>query len=100
MLEICLKILEGCLEEVKTKKKPLERNDQGGEIMNKYNIKIFGRNYILVTERDKKFAEKVENIINRDLKKIKAEFPNADFIDRLITYIFQLFEEKKAAGPE
>lgn len=61
--------------------------------MNKYNVKILDRNYILVTEKNGDFVEKLENIVNKTLKKIRAELPGGDFVDSFITYIFQLFEQ-------
>ncbi|MCL5674124.1 MAG: hypothetical protein M1501_00015 [Candidatus Omnitrophica bacterium] len=61
--------------------------------MNKYNVKILDRNYILVTEKNGDFVEKLENIVNKTLKKIRAELPVYDFVDSFITYIFQLFEQ-------
>lgn len=61
--------------------------------MNKYNIKILDRTYILVTEKDINFAEKVENIVNKNLEKIRLELLHGDFIDAFITYIFHLVEQ-------
>jgi hypothetical protein len=61
--------------------------------MNKYNVKILGRNYILETEKNLNFAEKLESEINKNLEKIRLNLLHGDFVDFFITYIFQLFEE-------
>jgi len=59
----------------------------------KHKIKLFGKVYTLQFDFDEKQINKIKKDIEEKIKYYQFQYPNADKIDILVVFIFNLMEE-------